>query len=209
MRGAPRESLAGEQALIERAQQGDRFALSDLYQRHANEVLQKAILPLVHERALALDLLADTFVRAIENLDRYRWQGGGLLPWLIRIARNLCFGHLRFNQRFVAWPEYHEFTAEFDVEGLLDHTQQADLANAQVDACMALLSPRYRAVISLRLIEQQPRAEAAALLGLNVNTLDVLLCRACKAFRKHWVAQYGARPNAGAAAQPKVRPHSA
>jgi RNA polymerase sigma-70 factor (ECF subfamily) len=74
---------------------------------------------------------------------------------------------------------------------------------------MASLSPRYREVITLRLVEQRSRAEAAAVLGLTVNTLDVLLCRACKAFRKHWHARYGEESDAGPAPHRKLGPHSA
>lgn len=198
----------GERALIERAQRGDRYALRILYQRHAPELLRTAIMPLVRDPALAHDLLADTFVRAIEKLDRYQWQNRGLLPWLVRIAKNLCFDHLRRSQRFTAWPSGHEPTTEIDLEGLLDHADQADHAHAQVEVCMAELSPRYRKVIQLRLVEQRPRAEAAAILGINIGTLDVLLCRACKAFRKRWNAHYGTRTDARSAPRPELGPRS-
>ncbi len=67
----------------------------------------------------------------------------------------------------------------------------AELAQAQIAVCMAELDPRYRQVITLRLAEQRSRAEAAELLGVSIGTLDVLLCRACKAFRKHWQLQFG------------------
>lgn len=180
-----------ERLLIERAQQGDRFALRTLYQQHAAAVLRTAILPLVQDAALANDLLADTFVRAMEKLDRYQWQTKGMLPWLVRIAKNLCFDHLRRSRRMTAWTGDHEIEAELDVEGLLDHAEQAELARLQVEICLGELSPRYRHVIALRLIEQRSRAEAAALLGIGTNTLDVLLCRACKAFRKHWHEHFG------------------
>lgn len=180
-----------ERLLIERAQQGDRFALRTLYQQHAAAVLRTAILPLVQDGALANDLLADTFVRAMEKLDHYKWQTKGMLPWLVRIAKNLCYDHLRRSRRITAWTGEHEIEAELDVEGLLDHAEQAELAHLQVEICLAELSPRYRSVITLRLIEQRSRSEAAELLGLGTNTLDVLLCRACKAFRKHWHAHFG------------------
>jgi RNA polymerase sigma-70 factor (ECF subfamily) len=180
-----------ERLLIERAQQGDRLALRTLYQQHAAAVLRTAILPLVHDGALANDLLADTFVRAIEKLDRYQWQTKGMLPWLVRIAKNLCYDHLRRSRRLTTWTGEHELEAELDVEGLLDHAEQAELARRQVEICLAALSPRYRSVITLRLIEQRTRADAAARLEIGTNTLDVLLCRACKAFRKHWHANFG------------------
>jgi RNA polymerase sigma-70 factor (ECF subfamily) len=183
-----------EQALVVSAQRGDRLALRAIYQRHARAVLRTAILPVVHDDALARDLLADTFVRAIANLDRYRWQGPGLLPWLVRIARNICFDHLRRSQRRARWPSGLDRDAEPDAESTLADAELTALARVQIDECMAELRPRYREVIRLRLVEQRSRADAAALLGLSLGTLDVLLCRACKAFRKYWTERFADTP---------------
>src|SRR5690606_31913655 len=68
-----------ERALVRRAQQGEPTAFRELYEHYAAAVFRYAILPLVHDRTLAEDLLADTFVRAIENIQRFRWQGKGVL----------------------------------------------------------------------------------------------------------------------------------
>jgi len=189
-RALPGEAL-DERTLIELAQRGDARALRVLYRRHADSVLRTAIMPLVRDSTLAKDLLADTFVRAIENLHRFQWQTKGLLPWLVRIAKNLSLDHLRRGKRMTAWPTGMDLEGNLDTEHLLGHAELADLARERIDLCMAELSPRYQRVIALRLIEQRPRSEAAALLGLTTGTLDVLLCRACKAFRKQWRRRFG------------------
>ncbi|MFV8755836.1 RNA polymerase sigma factor [Nannocystaceae bacterium ST9] len=187
-------AIFDERSLVDRARLGDARALRVLYQRHSDEVLRTAILPVVRDATLAKDLLADTFVRAIENLHRFHWQAKGLLPWLVRIAKNLSLDHLRRSKRMIAWPRGLEFETEIDAELLLGRAELADLARARIDACMAELSPRYQLAIRLRLIEQLPRAEAAAHFGVTTGTLDVILCRACKAFRKHWRLRFGGTP---------------
>jgi RNA polymerase sigma-70 factor (ECF subfamily) len=183
-----------ERMLVERARVGDARALRALYQRHADPILRTAIMPVVHDPTTAKDLLADTFVRAIENLHRFHWQPKGLLPWLVRIAKNLSLDHVRRYKRMTAWPAGFEIPAEFDAENLLGRTELAEQARVRIDACMADLSPRYRQVITLRLIEQRPRVEVAATLGVTTGTLDVVLCRACKVFRKHWRRRFGGSP---------------
>lgn len=180
-----------ERMLIERARVGDPRALRVLYQRHADPVLRTAIMPVVRDPTLAKDLLADTFVRAIENLHRFHWQPKGLLPWLVRIAKNLSLDHVRRSKRMTAWPAGMDMRAELDTENLLGRAELADQARVRIEVCMAELSPRYQRVISLRLIEQRPRIEVAALLGVTTSTLDVVLCRACKAFRKQWRRRFG------------------
>jgi RNA polymerase sigma-70 factor (ECF subfamily) len=184
-----------ERALVERAQAGDQRAIRALYMLHANSVFRCAIMPLVRDRNLAEDLLADTFVRAIEKLHRFRWQGKGLLPWLIRIAKNLCLDHLRKAGRTGAWPEGFEQQipdlSDSNAESLLGRSELSDLLRERIDACMAEVNPRYQKVMRLRLIEKRSRQDAAEEMEVSIGTLDVLLFRACKSFRKIWIRRYG------------------
>lgn len=193
--GRSADDLDRERQLVERAQQGDQRAFRALYMLHANTVFRCAIMPLVRDRNLAEDLLADTFVRAMENIHRFRWQGKGLLPWLIRIGKNLCLDHLRKAGRTTAWPEGFEQQipdlSDSNAESLLGRSELSDVLRERIDACMAEVNPRYRKVMRLRLIERRPRAEAAAEMDVSVGTLDVLLFRACRSFRTHYTRRYG------------------
>ncbi|WP_052548245.1 RNA polymerase sigma factor [Enhygromyxa salina] len=184
-----------ERELVERAQAGDQRAFRELYMLHANTVFRCAIMPLVRDRNLAEDLLADTFVRAMENLRRFTWQGKGLLPWLIRIGKNLCLDHLRKAGRTTAWPEGFEQqipdVSDSNAESLLGRSELSDALRERIDACMSDLNPRYRHVLELRMFEKRSRQYAAEQLDVTIGTLDVLLFRACKSFRKVYVRRYG------------------
>ncbi len=198
-----------EHTLVERAQQGDPRAVRALYMLHADTVFRCAIMPLVRDRNLAEDLLADTFVRAIENLHRFQWQGKGLLPWLIRIGKNLCLDHLRRAGRMTAWPEGFEQqlpdTSDADAEALLGRSQLSDLLHERIAQCMVDLNPRYRRVLELRLIDKLPRDQVAGMMDVTIGTLDVLLFRACKSFRKLWANRYGERASPELPPSPESR----
>jgi RNA polymerase sigma-70 factor (ECF subfamily) len=187
-----------ERALVARAQDGDAVAVRELYERYAASVHRYAILPLVHDRVLAEDLLADTFVRAMENIGRFRWQGKGVLPWLIRIAKNLALDHLRRAGRLAAWPEgLEQFVADggqFSGEAVAAEREVTALLRDRIGACLEHINPRYERVLRLRLVEGMARDLAAAEMEVSVGTLDVLLFRACKAFRKIYVERYGEAP---------------
>lgn len=187
-----------ERDLVERAQAGDAAAMRALYERYAAAVHRFAIVPLVHDRTLAEDLLADTFVRAMEHIGRFRWQGKGVLPWLIRIAKNLALDHLRKSGRFTGWPDgFEQFIADDDGttgESATAERQVTDLLRSRIDACLVDINPRYGKVLRLRLVESMPRDLAAAEMDVSVGTLDVLLFRACKAFRKLYTERYGESP---------------
>lgn len=181
-----------------RAQGGDTSAFRELYQRYATAVHRYAIVPLVHDRTLAEDLLADTFVRALENIGRFRWQGKGVLPWLIRIAKNLCLDYLRKSGRVSGLdPEMAQVVPDprgVNGENLTAQREITDLMRERIDACLEEVNPRYRKVLQLRLVQGIAREQAAGTMEVSIGTLDVLLFRACKAFRKVYVQRYGEAP---------------
>lgn len=190
-------SRARERELVTLAQGGDMGAFREIYEAHAPQVFRFAIMPLARDRALAEDLLADTFVRAMEKLPQFKWQGRGLLPWLVRIGKNLTLDHLRRAGKQAAWPEgleqsLPEPSALLDAEHAVGRNEVASVLGDRIAICLEGLNPRYQRVIDLRLVQKCSRADAAAQLDVTVGTLDVLLFRACKAFRKAYVAKYGA-----------------
>jgi RNA polymerase sigma-70 factor (ECF subfamily) len=191
---------AWERVVVERLQAGDRSALRDLYEAHAAAVLRCAILPLCRDAVVAEDLLADTFVRALQHVDKFRWQGRGMLPWLVRIAKNLSLDHLRRRGRLASFPEGGaerlpdpaQASAAIEAIGLVE---VGTVLRERIEVCMEEMHPRYRRVIELRLVERRARADAAKELEVSIGTLDVLLFRACKAFRKLYVARFGGSPD--------------
>ena len=182
------EELEKERSLIEKAHAGDTTAFGQLYEQHAAKVYRLAIAPVIRDRAIGEDLLADTFVKAFENLFRFRWQGRGMLPWLVRIAKNISLDYLRRGKRQVEWPTDLEQNLldpnGSDAEECLGELEVSELLRTQISHCLESINPRYASVLRLRLIEHMPRAEAAQRLGVSVGTLDVLLFRACQAFRR-------------------------
>ena len=192
------ETEDDERRLVRRAQDGDMPAFRELYERYAAAVHRYAIVPLVHDRVLAEDLLADTFVRALENIGRFRWQGKGFLPWLIRIAKNLCLDHLRKSGRIGPWPVGFEHllpdVADIGGESAVAKHETGALMRDRIEACLEEINPRYRKVLQLRLVEGLARDRAASEMEVSIGTLDVLLFRACKAFRKVYLQRYGEAP---------------
>ncbi len=192
------ETEDDERRLVRLAQDGDMPAFRELYERYAASVHRYAIVPLVHDRILAEDLLADTFVRALENIHRFRWQGKGFLPWLIRIAKNLCLDHLRKSGRIGPWPVGFEHllpdATDIGGESVVARHETGALMRDRIEACLEEINPRYRKVLQLRLVEGLARDRAASEMEVSIGTLDVLLFRACKAFRKVYLQRYGEAP---------------
>ena len=87
-----------EEALVTRAQHGDRTALDSLVEPW-RKPLFGYIYRMVALRADAEDLLQDVFVRVLENIREYRGEAR-FKSWLFGIATHVCLDHLRHKKRW-------------------------------------------------------------------------------------------------------------
>lgn len=202
--GPPRrETMSGpdgaaeeERALVEAAQRGDREALQKVLDRVARPLYAAVILPRIGNPADAEDILRDALLRGMDRIDTYRWTGAGVFPWFRQIAVNLVIDHVRKKQRrgrmedrfeqhvALVAPMHHAGADE-----ALIASQERAATSQTLRAAMDTLSDRYRRAVELRLIEERPREECAAALGVTLGNFDVILHRALAALRK----AYGVR----------------
>lgn len=75
-----------EQHWVEQARQGDRQAFARLYEMYHASAFGAAVL-ITRDRALAADVVQETFIRALLAMPRFR-PGQPFRPWLFRILTN-------------------------------------------------------------------------------------------------------------------------
>ena len=78
-----------DEILITRTAQGDVAALEVLYDRYAPTVLGIA-LRIIGDRAVAENLLQETFWQVWQSASMYRPESGSFTGWLFRMARQLA-----------------------------------------------------------------------------------------------------------------------
>src|SRR5215475_1986152 len=93
--------------LVDRAQQGDREALEELYLIHFDRIYSYLHVS-VGNRHDAEDLTTQTFLRMLEAIGRFRWQSAPFSAWLFRIAHNLAMDHFRASRRWQPEEEVPE-----------------------------------------------------------------------------------------------------
>src|ERR687891_862746 len=104
--------------LVERAQQGDRDALEELYLIHFDRIYSYLHMS-VGNRHDAEDLTTQTFVKMLESIGRFRFRSAPFSAWLFRIAHNLAMDHFRASRRVqleedVPEPADQELSAEVE-----------------------------------------------------------------------------------------------
>ena len=73
--------------LVRESRRGDKEAFRELVERYQRKILAVAM-GMVHNRDDALELTQETFVKAYENLDRFKGESS-FYTWLYRIVVNL------------------------------------------------------------------------------------------------------------------------
>jgi RNA polymerase sigma-70 factor, ECF subfamily len=89
-----------DEMLVRRMREGDEWAGEDLAKRHATSLL-RYLQRLVHSDQLAEELHQQTWMSALENLDKFEVTSGsgGFKAWLYRIATNKAHDHWRSRGR--------------------------------------------------------------------------------------------------------------
>ena len=94
--------------LVDRCRQGDDLAWERLVRTFQGRVYALAY-HYVRDADAARDLAQEIFVRVYQKIDTF--SGQAFLPWLLRLARNLCIDRLR---RIKARPPAHDVPVEDD-----------------------------------------------------------------------------------------------
>ena len=145
-----------EQALLRRAQTGDRQAFTRLVQIH-REAVYRAAFHVLKDPEEALDATQEAFLRAYRYLDRFE-ERSSFRTWARRIAPNVAID--RYQRRRRTQEREQAFPEEFE---------PADARAEEVDA--SALRDERRALVQ-EAIETLPPAQKAAVLLRDVHGLS-------------------------------------
>jgi len=166
---------------------GDAGAFRELYARVAPRLLGY-LLKMARERALAEDLLQQTFLKVHRARSAYV-RGADPLPWIYSIAHRTFIDAARKHQRAVVRVGEVEDLPEVPA-GLTGESTDGDevradpeLVSAALDALAALPAQQREAVVLTKL-DGKSVAEAAAIAGTSVGAMKVRAHRGYEALRR-------------------------
>lgn len=163
-----------ELELIQRAQKGDKQAISELYRLHV-DLIYRYIWARVKDDSLSEDLTAQVFLKALEGLPSYRPSARPFVAWLYRIAYARIVDHWRRLKRRVEVPLEESLPSrEPRPEELLEY--EADWTTAM--ELLAQLTDDQQDVLILRFIGEMSLADVADTIGKTVGATKALQYRA-------------------------------
>jgi RNA polymerase sigma-70 factor (ECF subfamily) len=177
-----RDSQAEVRRLVERAQQGDRQALEELYLMHFDRIYSYLHMS-VGNRHDAEDLTTQTFTKMLESIKRFRWQSAPFSAWLFRIAHNLAMDHFRSSRRWQ--PEEEVPEPRDEAEPSAETAAMQTIGRESMLELIEGLSTEQQQVLTLKFVFNLPNAEVATILGKTEGAVKSLQHRALVSLQKH------------------------
>lgn len=178
MEPQPVETDSDAARLVRRAQGDDRSAFDSLYAQHVGRVYA-VCLRMCANRAEAERLTQDVFVRAWQNLKKFRGDSA-FASWLYRLAVNVVLQDGRSNRRRDA---HVAVLPEPELFARASSTSRDD-DRMDLERAIASLPPGARQVLVLHDIEGYKHTEIARMTGTAVGSVKAQLHRARKLLRE-------------------------
>ncbi|HJP82888.1 MAG TPA: sigma-70 family RNA polymerase sigma factor [Fimbriimonadaceae bacterium] len=180
-----RMELDTDSALVRRARDGEFAAFETLFERYRTLVFRFAY-QMVPRRDDAEDMVQEAFVRAYQNLDKYRDEAK-FTTWLLRIVTNLCTDQARMSNRRQALEQQEaKGSLVWMTVGNWDDPVQNlenDRRKEALRRALAALPVHHRSVIVLRDIEERDYTDIASILGCTIGGAKLRVLRARRALK--------------------------
>jgi RNA polymerase sigma-70 factor (ECF subfamily) len=172
-----------ESDLIKGCIEGNRQMQEELYNRFSGK-MYAVCLRYANNADDAQDLLQEGFIKVFRNLHRFRAEGS-FEGWIRRVFVNSSIEHFRKKSvELSKVSDKEENTIEDNDISALDQLAERDIVRLIQD-----LSPGYRTVFNLYVVEGYSHKEIGDLLGISEGTSKSQLARARSILQKK-VAQY-------------------
>ncbi len=160
-----------ESDLIVGCRAGNRRMQEELYSRFSPR-MYAVCLRYAGNAEEAEDILQEGFIKVFKKLDSFRSEGS-FEGWVRRIFVNTAIEHFRRKRYLMPVTEKEENTIEGKYLSVLDN-----LAARDIMALVQELSPGYRTVFNMYVVEGYTHKEIAGMLGISEGTSKSQLSRA-------------------------------
>jgi RNA polymerase sigma-70 factor, ECF subfamily len=170
-----------ESRIVKRLQDRDPLALAETYDRYGRPAYS-LILRIVHDGAIAQDVVQETFLRVWNGAPGFDADRGAFGPWLLSIAHHCAIDYHRSSGRERSAVEWKET----DHPSLYVYSERDILASdnaSTIRTALLTLAPRHRKVIELAYFEGLTQTEMAERMGQRLGTVKTWVRAALKHLR--------------------------
>lgn len=172
--------MSEEARLVERAKSGDPEAFGQLYDACLERVYRYVYFRVSNDET-AEDITSQVFLKAWENLGKYKANGSPFVAWLYTIARNLIVDHYRTRKDMLSL----DAAAAAAGEEALDEQAELRFELQALRDALQLLTEDQQQVLVLKFIAGLPNESIAKMMNRREGAIRALQMRALQALSKH------------------------
>jgi RNA polymerase sigma-70 factor (ECF subfamily) len=163
-----------EEWLLVQAVQKNPARFSSLYTRYYERIFRFAYQRTADEE-ISADLSSQTFLKAYENIGKYKHRGVPFSAWLYTIALNEVNQYFRKTNknRVVTIEENYVNNIKYE----LDNKEELEINIAMLGKVIQMLKPDELILIELRYFEERPFKEVGDILGITETNAKVKVHR--------------------------------
>ncbi len=177
------DKFDNEKKLLKACIKCDLRAQKYFYKKYYS-LLMAVCLRYAPDRETAVNLLNESYLKIFESLPKYSKRKGQLKSWMYRIAMNHCIDHCRKESRR---RRYEEGWEDHTPEPYIENTAISDLSTEELMSLVQSLSPSYRMVFNLFVIEGMSHEEIADHLKVSIGSSKSNLHKARKRLQEmYW-----------------------
>jgi RNA polymerase sigma-70 factor, ECF subfamily len=169
-----------ETTIIAACKRGEMEQFVYLYDQYV-EKIYKFLYFRTFDQALSEDLTSQVFLKAMEKISTVDESKGTFQAWLYRIARNLLIDEYRRSKPTEGIESHYDLASDVNIESETGQT----LTNEKLRKLLLTLPKESQELVSMRLWDELPYAEIAAITGKSEGSLKMQFSRIIDQLQKH------------------------
>ena len=142
--------------------------------------MMSACLRYISDRDEAQDVLQDGFIKVFNSIAKFDFNGS-FEGWVRRIVVNTAIDHIRKKKKDIFQVTDHEFIMNNysdEADEKENESMYANLKNNEIVEAIQQLSPAYRTVFNMYVVDGYSHQQIADLLNINIGTSKSNLAKA-------------------------------
>jgi RNA polymerase sigma-70 factor, ECF subfamily len=165
-----------ENELIKASINGDKFAFSEIVDRY-RKLVARTVKGMLGDSVFAEDMGQEVFIKLYHSLPEFRGEAK-LSTYIQKIAVNLTLNEIKRRKRFFSMFSQKGNSEMYEFEVADVDNQEKREATEIVNRALMSLEPKFRIIVSMRMLQGYSTKETAEILNLPLGTVLSRLSRA-------------------------------
>lgn len=161
--------------LVRRLKRGDETAFKEFYNGSYRQVFF-VVLPIIRDKALAEDIVQDTYLKFLEKLNDYKDKN--VLSYLITIGKNLAINEYNKRKRITKVDDFSDFSYYDHIEIKLERKEA-------IQKALSILEKDELDIFLLHVLEGLTHRELSVIMDKPLGTVSWIYAKAVKKMKEY------------------------